>query len=115
MVLTYRTSKDSPLTHQELDNNFKDLDSRLKEIENTVTALPMTKVLQKSDELLFLGEGEEMIGRLKLPTFFDLPLFKQDTLPVPSQGRFIAVQNQDEMSLAFSDGKAWWKIQGAKI
>ena len=73
MTLIFRASKGSPLTADEVDNNFKDLDQRLHALETgRFTAEAIQEITLEQDQLIIKGSRGSVFGPFTLPT----PLFK---------------------------------------
>ncbi len=69
MSLIYRLVKGAPLTAQDLDHNFQELQARLEMVEkqSAVATLGVAKVGLDRRDLMFLNGAGEEIGRIPLP------------------------------------------------
>ncbi len=77
MTITYRLVKGSPLTHEELDANFTDLDTRLDTAEGTVSTL-VSDVAGKQATLVS-GTNIKTINGTSLLGSGDLAIVSQQT------------------------------------
>lgn len=68
MPIIYREQKGMPLTVAEMDGNFRDLDERLKKIEerDPRTSSPLAVELE-GDILIFKDYLGQVIGKCRLP------------------------------------------------
>ncbi len=83
MTITYRSLKGSPLTSDEIDTNFKELETRLKQLEGHPTS------------------------EAKL----SLPLYEKEKLPThEARGQLALLIGQEENDLVYFDGQKWNKI-----
>lgn len=71
-MITYRLTKGSPLTVEELDENFKTLETNIKELEEKI--IPQKITATQDCDVLLIKNNSENIGHIKMPTF--LPCFK---------------------------------------
>jgi hypothetical protein len=69
MPLTYRCHKGSPLTHQEMDDNFSSLDQRLQVVESTLNDEPPLIIRQENDILIVQTSNNQSGYRVQLPMF----------------------------------------------
>lgn len=72
MSIILSKNKGSPLTFEELDQNFEELDKKVKHLEET--SLPgegLKEIIQEGDELIFESTFGRNLGRARLP----IPLF----------------------------------------
>jgi hypothetical protein len=61
--------KGAPLTLQEIDTNFQDLDKRLHRIEKTeFQDFGVVRIETRGDRLLFLGGSDILLGEAVIPT-----------------------------------------------
>ncbi len=68
MTIIYRAQKGAPLTMEEIDGNFKDLDTRLEAIEeHTLEVGGISRILLEGDELVIQGTNHSTLGRVRLP------------------------------------------------
>lgn len=70
--MIYRTEKGKPLTLEEVDGNFRELDLRLKLLESLSKQkqeIPesVASVVQKGDILCFVGSRGSILGTASLP------------------------------------------------
>ncbi len=69
MAIIYRHQKGSPLTAQEVDNNFYEIVSRLEVLEQKTTqGESIAKIEQKGDRLEIIGTYGHLLGQATLPT-----------------------------------------------
>lgn len=83
MTLIYRTQKGAPLTSLEVDTNFKELDTRLKHLEeHSEKGEGLGKVQVKGDQITFQGTFGSDFGTFTLPKATLIPrgLWKPQTL-----------------------------------
>lgn len=74
MGIVYRQSKGEPLTIEEMDGNFSDIDQRLKYLETTpALAEGVGKIVQAGDEIIFEGTFGTVLGKAILPKVFPNP------------------------------------------
>lgn len=68
MTLIYRDQKGAPLTIEELDGNFKDLNRRLETLEeHSFEGGGISDIKLEGDELVILGAHHLELGRVRLP------------------------------------------------
>lgn len=69
MVLVYRNEKNAPLTVEELDGNFQDLDKRLHYLEEQLAknVVPQTIKIDKN-KIFFLGYQGHILAEIPLPS-----------------------------------------------
>ena len=68
MTIIYRALKGAPLTIEEIDGSFKDLDTRLEVIEeHTLDEGGISEILLDGDELVIQGTHHNTLGRVRLP------------------------------------------------
>jgi hypothetical protein len=74
MGLTYRFQKKEPLTIEEMDGNFANLDDRVKHLEsNPPLAEGIANVTQEGDQLTLHGTFGTLLGKVILPKVFPNP------------------------------------------
>lgn len=74
MGIVYRVQKKEPLTMEEMDGNFANLDERLKHLETKpVLAEGLEKIVQEGDKLTFHGMLGTLLGQVTLPKAFPNP------------------------------------------
>lgn len=66
-MLTYRLIKGSPLTIEELDENFQTLNSRIDELDEKIT--PVSLSIEQDQDVLILKNCGENIGHIIMPRF----------------------------------------------
>lgn len=67
-MLTYRSEKGSPLTVEEMDGNFRDLDERLKILETHLdTGEGIGKILSQGETAIIIGTHGTELGTFPLP------------------------------------------------
>ena len=66
-MITYRLEKGAPLSILEIDNNFRELEQRLNELEDHPIT-PVIGIEQRDDLLIFKVDGEA-ISHVVLPKF----------------------------------------------
>lgn len=68
MTIIYRAQKGAPLTIDEIDGNFKDLETRIEELETQPSRDGgISQITLEGDELVIHGPQETMLGRVRLP------------------------------------------------
>lgn len=68
MTITYRSEKGSPLTVQEIDGNFKELEQRINTLENhPEVGEGLGKIHVEGDQISFLGTFGTDFGTHSLP------------------------------------------------
>ncbi len=71
-MITYRLEKGAPLTIEELDENFKTLETSIENLQAQIAPIEL-KAIQDGDVLIFKNNTED-IGHIVLPKF--APNFK---------------------------------------
>lgn len=95
MTLTYRSNKGAPLTADEIDDNFRELDARLHSLEN--------------------HEPHDERKDTQIP-FPSLPLYDRANVPQEARrGTLALLQKDKELSLIFFNGIAWQNIEKGDI
>lgn len=123
MPLTYRSLKGAPLTADEIDGNFKDLETRLKQIEDHPEAgESLEKIQLDGDQITFTGSFGMDFGTFTLPKITSpqasppLPLYERDTIPLQEDlGKMALLMNQEGTHLIFFDGKIWQQVMKGDI
>ncbi|MDR1475246.1 MAG: hypothetical protein LBI30_01840 [Holosporales bacterium] len=70
MSITYRNIKSIPLTSDEVDENFRNLDSRLSALENRQDNVEaISRIDQEFNVLKFFTNKGREIGRVTIPPF----------------------------------------------
>ncbi len=71
MGIIYRHQKQEPLTIEEMDGNFANLEKRVKELETTPPlAEGIATLIQEGDQLTVHGTFGSILGRVTLPKAF---------------------------------------------
>lgn len=86
MPIIYRAAKGAPLTADEVDGNFKDLDDRLKTLEETPPdAEGIASVFLENDHMTLKGTHGNTFGPFPLPKIFWKPRgpWQKETLYAP--------------------------------
>jgi hypothetical protein len=74
MTITYREKKGAPLTSEEVDSNFRELDTRLKQLEeNPPQGEGVARVIQEGDRVRVMGTHGRELGCFTLPKVFPTP------------------------------------------
>lgn len=74
MGIIYRHQKQEPLTIEEMDGNFAELDKRLKSLETSpVLAEGIGALKQEGDQVIVQGTLGTIFGRFVLPKIFPNP------------------------------------------
>lgn len=74
MGIVYRHQKKEPLTIEEMDGNFANLDERLKNLEmKPPLAEGIATLSQEGDQLTVYGSFGTVLGRVTLPKAFPNP------------------------------------------
>ena len=120
MSLTYRAEKGAPLTIEEMDSNFRELETRLKTLEDFPEHPEgLSKIQLDGDQMTFLGSFGTNFGTFSLPQALFNPcgewtaqtdyqkgdiVFCKDTLYIcNSPHKSLALENQlEHWTLLFS-------------
>lgn len=121
MPLTYRHKKGSPLTAEELDGNFKELEERIQTLENHMGEI-LGKIELEGDQLSFIGSHGTNFGTVSLPKA-DVPqrppplsIYEKDTLPSSEEvGRLALLMSPEGLALIFFDGQKWNTLKKGSI
>ncbi len=117
MSIVYRHQKNEPLTIEEMDGNFANLDARLKLVE---TKPPLgegiARITQEGDQLTVHGTFGGILGKVVLPKIF--PNFKgkwQPSTPYRVMDWVQVKQNlyscvKAHTSIEFSEDKPCWVL-----
>lgn len=117
MGIIYRSQKKEPLTIEEMDGNFANLDDRVKYLEtHPPLAEGISKVTQEGDQLTLHGTFGTLLGKVILPKVF--PSLKGKWQPQIAYRVFDWVQvNQGIYSCAqshtskdFNEDQACWAL-----
>lgn len=74
MTLIYRRDKAGPLTIEEVDGNFEDLDRRLQRLETTgIQAEGIARITQNGESLEITGTRGTTFGHFVLPKLIPQP------------------------------------------
>ena len=102
MVLVYRHEKNAPLSHQELDGNFKDLDQRIQYLEEKIEKANILHHIKiEKERIFFLGTQGHVLADIPVPTIKFTPrgswapqtyYQKFDVVAVPGQ-TFLCTEN----------------------
>lgn len=69
--MIYSAMKGAPLTSQDMDDNFKDLETRLHHLEkNEFQDFGIVRIEVQGDRLIFKGPSDVVLGHAQLPTLF---------------------------------------------
>jgi hypothetical protein len=111
MTLIYRTQKGAPLTSLEIDTNFKELDTRLKHLEERPEkGEGLGKVQVKEDQVTFQGTFGSDFGTFPLPKAA-LSLYEKTTLPREERlGKLALFVDGEGPTLIFFNGKTWQQL-----
>lgn len=71
-MITYRLEKAEPLSVLEIDNNFRELEQRIKTLEGHATPTKLT--IEQQEDVLIFKTNAETISHVVLPKF--QPIFK---------------------------------------
>lgn len=70
MAIVYRSQKGLALSVEEMDGNFRDLDKRLKEVEEVPSAAEgIKKIVVEGDVMSVIGSHGTDFGDFKLPVY----------------------------------------------
>jgi hypothetical protein len=67
MSLIYRMEKGGPLTAQEVDDNFRQLDVRLKDLEQRNPERKLNHIKLENDHIILYDQAGVEISRAKIP------------------------------------------------
>lgn len=117
-MITYRTDKGAPLTIEEMDGNFRDIESRLKVLETHLEAGEgIGKILVQGETMNILGTFGTDFGTFPLPKAslkLRGPWMSQtpyQTLDLVTQGHGVYCCSQDHLSTLWEqDSHAWQEI-----
>lgn len=121
MTITYRLLKGSPLTAQELDTNFRDLETRVEFLENLISQGHqggIKGIRLEGRDLLFENQHGETLGQvsLPLPQFRPTGVWKSQTLYAPhdlcvgdTQATYCCLKAHTS-SQTFEQDQAHWEI-----
>lgn len=74
MGIVYRHTKEEPLSIEEMDGNFANLDKRLSFLETTPPLSEgIAKIVQEGDQITFQGTFGTLLGKAILPKLFPNP------------------------------------------
>lgn len=91
MTLTYRLEKGAPLTTEEIDNNFRELEKRLWVLEEKEPS----------------AEEDS-----KQPLCPSLPVYEKGSLPLGARkGALALLQNEESLILVLFNGTTWQNIE----
>jgi|GEM_PF-2910526 len=117
-MITYRTEKGAPLTIEEMDGNFRDIESRLKILEtHLASGEGIGKVVVQGDKLTVVGTFGADFGTFPLPKASLKPrgpwmaqtAYQALDLVTHAQGVYYCSQNHLS-TLWEHDGHAWQEI-----
>lgn len=121
MTLTYRHQKGAPLTVEELDGNFKEIDNRLQQLENHMGET-LGKIELEGNQLSFMGSLGTHFGTFTLPKADvsqappSLSIYEKETLPKSEEaGRIALLMSPEGTELIFYDGNNWNTLQKEDI
>lgn len=117
MTIIYRAQKGAPLTIEELDGNFKDLEKRLETVEDPASPEGgISHIRLEGDELVFEGSQGISLGRVRLP----LPHFhgRGEWQPSNNYNLYDLVRYEDTLYLClqahqsnhFDQEREYWQI-----
>ncbi len=72
-MIIYRRDKNAPLSADELDGNFRDLENRLKLLETRLTTPHLITAEQIDEEIFFKNHHNQVIGKFTMPTLKPWP------------------------------------------
>lgn len=92
MAITYRTEKGSPLTVEEIDGNFRELETRLNTLEEH-------------------GEGGEGFNLPPPQSSPSLPGYETASLPpTATMGQIAVLLSEESPTLIFFNGTNWQRL-----
>lgn len=117
MTLIYRAEKGSPLTAQEIDNNFKELESRLLTLEEQAeTTESLGKIHIEGDKIHFKGTFGKDFGTFTLPHptlnprggwVMHTPYKKLDVVTFDNS---LYCCTEDHLGTTWEKDQAYWKL-----
>lgn len=119
MSIVYREDKGSPLSGAEVDENFRYLDDKLKQLEKTQVQFPEFDV---SDGCLIVKNNRgEVLTQLKLPRYETkdgaiMPVYAGEDVPskkIPGQMAFLS--EKDVLFPIYCDGQHWRNFSNHSI
>ncbi len=132
MGIIYREEKGSPLTAQELDGNFRELEKRLSQLEETnETSEGIGNISYQNETLTITGSFGTDFGSFPLPNPSQsdvilsdvvttkspsLPLFEKATLPKQDElGKMALLFDETSPTLIYFNGKSWQTLMKGDI
>ena len=118
MPIILRKTKEAPLTIEELDGNFADLDSRINQLNETISKTASLATIERRDgELWFISKTGEVIADIKMPEltapeFVKLSVYDRSNLPGRCKiGQICVFLDRDHTAcVIFFDGEKWLKV-----
>jgi hypothetical protein len=120
MTIIYRHEKGSPLTVQEIDGNFRELETRINTLSETQEHVEgLGKISLEGDQIRFTGTFGADFGSFTLPQppSGSLPLYERASLPASGTLGQLGLLLEDEgPTLIFFNGNHWQRLkQGEKL
>ena len=117
MTITYRKEKGSPLTVQEIDNNFKELETRLNALEeHSEDVEGLGKIHVEGDQLHFQGTFGKDFGTFTLPQATLnprgpwIPQTPYKKLDLVTFANALYYCMEDHQATAWDEDKPFWKL-----
>jgi len=117
MPITYRQQKGSPLTTEEIDENFRELESRLNALtDNPEVGEGLGKVHLEGDQISFTGTFGADFGTFTLPKATlnpcgewaaQTPYKKHDMVTIETR---LYCCTQEHMSTTWAQDASFWKL-----
>lgn len=121
MTIIYRHEKGSPLTVQEIDGNFRELETRLNTLsEAQERTESLGKINVEGNQISFIGTFGTNFGsfilpqaqHLNLPPPPSLPLYEKAFLPAEEKMGQLALLLEDEgPTLIYFNGTQWQRLR----
>lgn len=117
-MITYRTEKGAPLTIEEMDGNFKEIEARLKTLETHLeSGEGIGKILMQGETITVMGTFGTELGAFPWPKASLTPRGKWSSqtpyqrLDVVTHNNSVYCCSQDHLSSLWEqDGHAWQEI-----
>ena len=117
MAIVLRKIKGAPLSIDELDGNFRDLDERINQLNAAMAAsVNIASIERNGNALWFISKTGDVIADVQLPespeTTQKLPVYDRKTLkPEGEIGQLVVFINKAGMaSIIFYDGTKWCHV-----
>ena len=123
MTIILRKIKNAPLTIDELDGNFQDLDERIKQLNTAMaTSASIATIERNGNSLWFISKTGDIVADVPLPDttltpgqIDKLPIFDHKTLTPGEIGQLgVFLDKAGQAYVIFCDGTKWCQISDNK-